>query len=149
MNLQCEKCDWTGREATLPADVHEFDGDGVCPECGGEVSEICVTRDADPARQHASRQNDGRLRHRVRRGIRSRGVVLVVAGGGVDRGRGEMSDRVSEETMPGLYAVARKVLANCDWYDENGKFRTDSGTDEDLVIATMIHFMLEMEAAKR
>lgn len=23
----------------MPADVHEFDGDGVCPKCGGEVFE--------------------------------------------------------------------------------------------------------------
>jgi hypothetical protein len=51
------------------------------------------------------------------------------------------SKEISEDKLPAMYARARKTLANCDWYDEEGKWRTDAAPDEDLVIATMIHFV--------
>jgi len=55
-----------------------------------------------------------------------------------------MADIVKDN--PRLAAQAKRVLANCDWYDENGKWRNDGIPSEDLVIATMLHFLVDATA---
>jgi len=55
-----------------------------------------------------------------------------------------MSDVVKDN--PVLAEKAKQTLADCDWYDENGDWRTDGVPVEDLVVATMLHFALSLEA---
>lgn len=58
-----------------------------------------------------------------------------------------MRDVVKEN--PELAAKAKQTLANCDWYDEEGDWRSDGIPDEDLVIATMLHFAEALQKASK